>query len=356
MATENEPSPREGRLSDDEAAQLAEQIGRLTSAGLALAPGLRATAEEMPQRRLASVLRAVASALDEGASIEEALARQGPRLPEHLRGIVQAGVKVGKTGEVLGRFVGFSNVGDELRWRLRINLVHPIVAILLCMGLFVFVCVTLIDSFEMIYKDFGVPLPVMTLALLEIAHLFNRTGIVFVDVVVAFVFLFALFFFVIPRATRRGFLGDIPILGSVWRNAALAEFCQLLALMLETSIPLGESLRLTGKGVRDGSIDRASEAMGDDVDGGAKLSEAMARQRVFPRGVGRVLRWAEANQGLPPALHMIGEMFEARARSQATFVGAFLNVLVLCVLIFGIAFVVIGLFLPLITLLSSLSG
>ena len=47
-----EPTPPKGRLSREEVVRFSEQLAGLTSANLALAPGLRATAAELPMSRL----------------------------------------------------------------------------------------------------------------------------------------------------------------------------------------------------------------------------------------------------------------------------------------------------------------
>jgi hypothetical protein len=53
---------------------------------------------------------------------------------------------------------------------------------------------------------------------------------------------------------------------------------------------------------------------------------------------------------------MAGEMFEARSRAQAAFAGTVMAVLAVVGVIVGIFVVVVGLFLPLITVISRLSG
>jgi type II secretory pathway component PulF len=119
---------------------------------------------------------------------------------------------------------------------------------------------------------------------------------------------------------------------------------------------LPEALRLTGVGVADSSVDRACRSMARDIEQGFSLSETMARQSIFPRGLNRVMTWAEGHQSLPETLHMLGEMFEARARGQAGFAGTVLGVLTVIAILFGVAIMVIGLFLPLILLIQRLSG
>jgi type II secretory pathway component PulF len=161
--------------------------------------------------------------------------------------------------------------------------------------------------------------------------------------------------FFLPRATRRSIACKLPLLGGVWRSMSLAEFCHLLALLMNGRIPMAEALRLTGQGIEDASIDRDCRLMAERVELGESLSRSMAARQRFPIGLARLLRWAENQKSVPEVLHMAGEMFEARARAQSTFVGVILNFL--CVLmVFCMVLIVPALFTPLITLISRLSG
>ena len=51
--------------------------------------------------------------------------------------------------------------------------------------------------------------------------------------------------------------------------------------------------------------------LGNDVAGGMSLSEAIARQPLFPKGLSSVLAWSEVQQGLPDALRMAGRQERA---------------------------------------------
>jgi type II secretory pathway component PulF len=159
----------------------------------------------------------------------------------------------------------------------------------------------------------------------------------------------------LPRALRRSIAGRLPLLGAVWRSMSLAEFCHLLALLLEGQLPLAEALRLTGQGVEDASIDRDCRVMAARVESGESLARAMAQRARFPIGLPRLLRWAENQKSVPEVLHMAASIFETRARAQSSFVGIVLNVL--CVLmVFCMALIVPALFTPLIVLIARLAG
>ncbi len=355
---EHQPENVTARLTEDESIRLTGEITGLVSAGLPLSSGLRATAAEMPrsQGRFRSALNAVADSLDGGATVDDALKTAGSPLPEHLRGIVGISARSGRTSQALGKFVSFSTLGADLRWRLWASLSYPLLSMAIASGIFVFICVALVGNFETIYKDFGVPLPRLTMVLLVVARPFYASWDVFLEGIVGLLFFGLLFLLFVNTSTRRGLIGSIPIVGPIFRNISLAEFCHLLALLVDSEIPLPEAIRLSGRGVKDSAIDRAAAAISQDVSAGTSLSAAVARRSVFPSGLSRVLKWAEGTRSLPESLRMIGEMFGSRARAQAEFAGTFLSVLAVLSILFGAAIFAIGLLLPMITLITKLSG
>ena len=235
-----------------------------------------------------------------------------------------------------------------------LSLAYPILTVCTALALVFFVCVVLVGQFEAIYRSFAIPLPMMTVGLISIARVVN-TAWVPVAIVGGMLLLGWLAGrFLLPPALRRGIAGRLPLIGRVWRATSLAEFCHLLALLLESELPLPEALRLTGEGVQDSDVDAACRQMASQVESGRSLSQAMEKVWLFPVGLPRLVRWAENQESLPEVLHMAGSIYEARARAQAKFVGIVLNFL--CVLIvFGMLLAVPALLTPLINLIVRLS-
>jgi type II secretory pathway component PulF len=344
-----------GRLSGSEAAELSRQIAGLASAGLPMAHGLIALGEELPRGRLRRSMNELARTLESGVTLDQALDKQSDTIPPHLRGLVVAGLRSGRLGDILSRFSQYVGVGTELKRRLWLSMAYPILTVCTALALVFFVCVVLVGQFERIYRDFNIPLPMMTNGLISIARVVN-TAWVPVAIVGGMLLLGWLAGrFLLPPTIRRGLAGRLPIIGRVWRATSLAEFCHLLALLLESELPLPEALRLTGEGVQDSDVDAACRQMASQVESGRSLSQAMEKVWLFPVGLPRLVRWAETQESLPEVLHMAGSMFESRGRSYSSFVGTVLNVF--CVLlVFQMVLVVPALFLPLITLISRLSG
>jgi type II secretory pathway component PulF len=343
------------RLSGVDAAELSSQIASLTRSGLPLAQGLAALGAELPRGSLRRSIEDLAISLEAGMPLDEAVRSRDDRLPPHLRGLLVAGMRSGELGSLLDRFYEYLNIGVDLKRRLWLSLAYPALIVVAVFALLSGVCVFLVGQFEALYKDFGIPLPTMTRVLIVLAHSFAAAivplgiflGASFCAWVAMRVFL--------PRAKRRSIACRLPLLGAVWRSMSLAEFCHLLALLVDGRLPMSEAIRLTGQGIEDASIDQDCRVMAGRVESGESLSGAMASRSRFPIGLARLLRWAENQKSVSDVLHMAGSMFEARARAQSRFVGVVLNFL--CVLmVFGMVLAVPALFTPLIILIHKLSG
>jgi type II secretory pathway component PulF len=345
-----------GGLSGPEALELSAQLAGLAKAGLPLAPSLAALAEELPRGRLRRSMRDLARGLESGQPLVEAVERQDGRIPPHLRGLVTAGIRSGRLGEVLGEFSGFAAIGIELRRRIWLNLAYPVISLLVTLAVFAFIGLAVMPQFEAIFRDFGIPLPRVTIVLFRFA---GGTATLWPTLAAIAVFLVVgalAAHFVLRPATARGLAARVPLLGGVWRWTSLAEFFHLLGLLVEYRLPMPEAVRLAGEGVQDSGVEAAARCMAEEVEDGQSLAQAMSRRREFPPRLPRLIRWAENQGSLPEVLHMAAELFAARASAHATVAATAVSVVCFFLIIIGVALSVVALILPLVMLISRLSG
>ncbi|WP_165227427.1 type II secretion system F family protein [Aquisphaera insulae] len=356
MAGGSDHSGGRGELSAEEAARMTDQLAGLTGAGLPLGPGLAALGEELPAGRLRTSLLELGQALEAGIPLDEAMERQKGRIPAHLRGIVLGGLKSGRLGDVLGRFTGYVSVGTDLRRRLWLGMAYPIFTIALTILILVVADTFVVAMFEAIFRDFGVSLPGITILLINVSHGIRAVWPGLAIVGLAFLVVWLSGKLIAGSPAFRGAMAKVPVLGSVWKYTGWAEFCHLLALLLESRLPMPQALRLTGEGVENSSLAHAAESMARGVENGQPLYSTMARQPDLPRNLPRLIRWADDHNTTAEILHTAGEMYEARARTQASFAGTVMAVLAALFVFMGVAVGVVGLFLPLIMLITRLSG
>jgi len=355
--------PRE--LSRAEVADLIGQLAALTRSGLPLPSGLRAAGEELASASLRSTFRDLADRIEAGEGLDDALAAGSTRFPAHIRGLILAGARSGRLADFLGEYVRKANLGAELRRRFWATLAYPLLTLVVVVVLVVFICHLSTVAVDSMFGDIsGITLFGRSRRMspqIEFLRIMARLisanwayallgGIAAVGVVLA-----SARFGLGPVGRRRLACG-MPVFGPLLRFSALTEFSHLLAMLIEAETPLPLALELAGGAVRDAELADSCRRMGRSVASGNPLSEAVRLWPGIPAGLGQLFRWSEGHRSLPESLHLAGEMFEARTRSQATYAANVSTTLLLLLILWWVGFAVASLYLPLITAIQWLSG
>lgn len=341
------------KLSTEETAELAERVAELTKTGLPLGPGIHAMADELPGRRLRGVLDRLADQLDAGMDLVTALESQGQELPPHLRGLVLAGVRSGKLAEVLDEFVELQRSRLELCRRVLLCMVYPFILLLFITALAIFAAQFLVIPFESIFREFDTSLPGMTQWVINL----TRPMMWFLVAFVILATIIPLGYWLLPGMQWLGILlNRLPVLGPLLRLGHLSQFSRLMAILLEQQTALPDALRVAAGGVQDVGLARGCRRVADEVEGGRMLSESMAARRAFPAGLIPLVRWGQNVPALSESFRAATEMFEGRIRTQSVFMETLLLPIMLFLVLFFVGFFIIAMFMPLISLLTRLSG
>ncbi len=250
----------------------------------------------------------------------------------------------------------YANLGASLRRRFLLTVAYPVFLLTALGALYLFACGWIVPSFQFILKDFGVEPPSITRLFFTMADETTQRGPSFVAAAIVIGLIgFAAFRLGIGPAERRMVATSIPVFGPLLRWSSLAEFCHLTALLVESRMPLPEALELAGRGVNDAELARAARGLGASVEDGWTFADALRTWPRCPAGLAQVLADSEGRDDLAPALHLAGDMFEVRARSHSSFVSALFAAVTLLIVVWGGAFVIMALYLPLFNLIAKLA-
>jgi general secretion pathway protein F len=354
----------DGPAGPGEWVELAEQLESLTRSGLPLPSGLRAAGQEMISPRLRATFLGLADRLETGANLGAAL-RSNRQIPAPIQGLVVAGARSGRLADLLGEYVRAANIGAELRRLFWSTLVYPLVALTLVLGLVYGVCIVSTRLIE--WSRDGLNLAQAVAGprggrdrlgvLIVVARFISDHGLeVAIGLALVPIAAWATLRFAMSASRARRVVCSAPVVGPILRFASLAEFCHLLAMLIEAETPLPKAIELAGQGVGDADVAEASARMGQAIEEGQPLSDALRLWTSVPAGLGQLFAWSEARRGLPDSLHLAGDMFEARARAQSTFAAGILATLIMLMVVWWIGFAVAVLFLPMLSTISALSG
>ena len=123
-----------------------------------------------------------------------------------------------------------------------------------------------------------------------------------------------------------------------------------------TGIPLPEAVRLGAGATGSVLLSRDAEYLASEVEAGQSVFVANQSARLIPALFGFVVQVASSREALPQAIAQLAGSYENRAAHSHNMLRSFLFPLTVIVLGGVIGFIIIGMFLPLVTLINSVSS
>jgi type II secretory pathway component PulF len=322
---------------------------------------VRALAEELGGGRVSESLKRLAERLQRGDSWQAALSDPQIRLPDHVRGLLEASVRTPHVAATLEQFVHLNRRSAQLAREMWLSVAYPLAVIVCVTVLFAcfefFIVAEMARIYDDIYTDFALSssplgLPAMTRLLVA----WSGPPAIGLLLLVLIVGVLLPVIWSVWRPLGLDVLAHrLPILGPLWLWGGMVDLCRLLALLLEAGIPLPDALRMTAAGLKSSELAQACRRMARHVEAGESLAEAAAITPPLPDTLGPVVHWGESRSALPDALQAAAEMYEGRVRMQLAFVRLFLPP---CVFIFAGGVILLSLFaifVPMIRIITVLS-
>jgi type II secretory pathway component PulF len=295
--------------------------------------------------------RYVAHLLRAGVPLPEALQRTPGVVPAASVPLARIGQDTGRLTEALRQASSTENFYSPV-W-------HSIVARLLYLWMlpFFFFCIVaflflkIVPAFVKIFQDFDVALPRLTVGVISAANLACNFWYLLAPLVV-------LGFFLTCYAVLRytGWIDwDPPGIRWLARRFDTATILDALALVAQAGRPLPEGIGVLASIYPKAWIRRRLQRVGEDITGGIDWRQSLLDRRLINRADLAVLQSAGRVGNLPWALR---ELADSSRRRLAYRLHALVQVLFpLCVAVIGLVvlFVVAGLFMPLVTLIRTLS-
>jgi type II secretory pathway component PulF len=336
-------------LSAAQAEAVLTRAGQIASAGMPLAAGLRAAADEADSSSVARGLRRLAADLDRGQLLDTILARM--RLPANLAGLLQAAQRTGHFGAVLAEWMENRRAARQ-HWRsIQAAIAYPLIVLAMTMTVYVLFLVFLVRPFREIYTEFGLELPTWTQMLFWVADV----GVnVVLAAAITLVLVLVVLRLIFGRSGWSWLLTNMPLFGPVWHWTGAAEMLRSLSLLVDHRVPLPEALRLTAGGISDAYIGDQCRALARRVEQGSPLWAALVELRSLPLSIVPLIHWGEKEDALAEALRTASEMLEGRLRVRSGLLVLILPPAVF-VLVGTVAASMIGLVIPMIALIQGLS-
>ena len=306
---------------------------------------------------LKNSLEDVVEDIESGATLSDAFAKHPKAFDKLYCNMIKAGEAGGALEAILQRLADFKEKSQTLKRRIKSAMVYPIVVISVACLIVGFILYFIIPKFEAIFKDFGVDLPGMTKFLIVASHVVVDKFYLVILTPVLFVIMIKLIY----RNKTGAYILDrilllIPVMGQIVEKSTVARTTRTLGTLVQSGVPILESLNIVRDTAGNMVFERAFTRIYESIREGETIAQPLREARIVDDIVVNMIDVGEETGDLDTMLNKIADNYDEEVETLVESLVSLLEPIMIVVLGGIIGFIVIALFLPLISLISKLSG
>lgn len=335
------------RIKLMEVAEMTRQLAVLLRAGIPIVDALTAIIAQVESPKLKEIMTGVRQAVNEGASLGNALSEHPKVFSDLYVNMVHAGESSGTLDLVFERLAAFTESQVKLKTKVTGAMVYPIIMMTVAFLIITLLMIFVIPKMTAIFDEMGMDLPFLTRAL-------KGTSELFVDY--WYLGFGAIFFSIWGfRRWKRSEKGraawdrlklKMPIFGKLFRMISIARFSRTLGTLLNSGVPLLNAMNIVrsvvDNAVMEGVVDRAREAIRE----GESIALPLERSKQFPPMVTHMIAIGEKTGELEQMLDNVSNSYEMQVDSKVSTLTTVLEPLMIVVMGVVVALIVFAILTP----------
>ncbi|OPZ01357.1 MAG: Type II secretion system protein F [Alphaproteobacteria bacterium ADurb.BinA305] len=357
VSTEAEARSHGIRIAEGHLALLYRQLADGLASGLPLPDAVRLIARESHRRHTRVVMQRIWEDIQAGLTLAEAMCRFPATFSSLHRAVVRAGEDANSLEDAVAQLAEQTRATTHAAHQLTLAMIYPVAVSVLALSMMTFLCTFIVPKFMAMFKDLGVrEMPALTQALVGLSGVW--------PVLLAFLISSVVLLYIVytyARARQGSIVADrwkmrLPLLGPYFAHLAEARLAGTLAVMVRHGDSLPEALRMTARAVGDRRFEAALRRAARLVEEGEPLSEALQRSGGTSAELAARVSVAESTGTVPEALHDVAKYHLQCVEGVSRQFWPILEPLLVLVIGICVGTIAVGMFMPLLAVVNSLSG
>jgi len=335
------------------------QLSTLQDAGLPILRSLQILEQQQKPGLLKAIVGGVSDAVEGGGSLSEAMSHYPKAFDKLYSNMIAAGEAGGVLDLILARLADFMEKAAKLKKKVIGAMIYPIVVISIAVGVVTMIMIFVIPKFKQIFVDFHLKLPAPTQLLLDMSDFFaNQYGWAYL---LAAPFVITIGLRLIRMAEAGKYATDvivlkIPILGTILSKTAIARFTRTLGTLISAGVPILDAINITRETSGNEVYSRALLKVHDAIREGESMADPLRATKVCDTIVINMIDVGEETGDLDKMLLKVADNYDSDVD---VLVGSLISILEpVMVVVLGVivGFIVVALFMPMISLIEGISN
>ena len=344
-----------GRVSSKDITAFTREMGALLGAAIPIPQALDGLGEEEENPALRAIVLKIADSVRKGAAFSAALEEHPKLFGKLYVSMVRVGEEAGVLPKVMADLAELLEHEDELRGEVLAAVAYPV--FVLCFGVVtvtVLLTVVMPKLFSML-TEMATTLPLPTLILLRVSGFIQDYWIPLV--VGAGGAVAGLRWYL--RSARGAEKWDgvklgLPVLGGVYRAAALSRFARTLGTLAKSGVSLLPALKIVENTIGNLVLGKLIAQVAEETRGGDSLAAPLRKLGIFPKTVVQMISVGEESGMLGEMLLKVADIEERHMRARTKTMISLLAPALILVVGALVGFMVIALLLPIFNMSQAL--
>ena len=293
-----------------------QELSTLLNAGVPLDRAIAITAELTERASFRAVVLDVLRVLKGGKSLADSLATHSDYFSDLFTNMVRAGEASGALAVVFERLAEFERSRDDLRNYIISSMIYPALLCLVGLTSVVILLTFVVPRFASLFQDSHMEMPLPTQIMLEVSNVVKTWW--WAAALAAASAFAALRLYI---GTGQGRLRwdawriKLPLLGDALRKAETARFARAMGTLVANTVPLVQSISISGAILNNRYMARGLEAVSQGVKRGEGIAAPLTKVAVFPPLAGHLLTVGEETGRLDTMFHRMADIYEEDTRA-----------------------------------------
>tara|TARA_R110000744_G_scaffold167236_3_gene284594 strand:+ start:6439 stop:7644 length:1206 start_codon:yes stop_codon:yes gene_type:complete len=288
------------------------QLAIMIETGMPISDALSSLAGKSKNTSMQRVLKHIASEVDHGKPLSQALNHAPSRFDPGLIALVCAGEESGKLGTILTKAHEYMSQEMLLMKRFKSAMAYPIIMVVICISVVLMLMLFVLPRFTALFEGKGADLPLPTKLLMGTSdHLMTHWFWWLLAVSATMIGFSVWFSTIVGSSIRDRALISMPVFGKTLNTLYQARAFRGFAVMLDSGVSIMQAVEITAGIVSNTVHKELWIEVGKRARNGDRMSGAFTDCRAIPDHVSQMIESGDQSGRLGFVFHRLATYLES---------------------------------------------
>ena len=330
---------------------MTSQLAIMVETGINLAAALESLHEQEDNPTLKRVLGDLKKDVEGGEDFSAALAKHPKQFDTTYLALVKASERTGQLGTMLEQIAHYLRKELDNHSKVKSAMAYPAIMLVLAIAVTTFLLTYIMPKFAPLFSRKGMKLPAITSVMMRVSDALMQYWYLWLLGVAVTVICF-----LYGRKTEAGrrimdwLKIHAPIAGSAFQKVVISRGIRTLGTLLESGVPLLESLQLAAEVSGNYFYERAWLNIKEQVTNGHRIAESLSGNTLFPKTLVQMIASGEETGKLDYVLKKVGGYYDGEVETALKTATSLIEPIMISVMGGVVGTIAMSLLLPIFTL------